>query len=187
MGLTLTELLASVVVLGMVGLLMGGGTMMVKSAYQRTQEKADAEQALAVVAQLMTDEFSNALEVKPGDFNGSNDQNGKIIAPVFQSGNDHQWIRFECADIYAPEGIAGSGIAKAYGTGQSDDHKVPLLAEQFTAGDHYIKFDECVYWKETGCFEVKNLAVYSKQGSMGTSEKKVVRAMDLKVHAINLN
>ena len=35
-----------------------------KNVYQRTQNQADAEQALSLTAQLMTDEFANALEVK---------------------------------------------------------------------------------------------------------------------------
>lgn len=63
-GMTLTELLAAIVILGMIGTVLGGGVMMVKNVYQRTQDQADAEQALSLTAQLMTDEFANALEVK---------------------------------------------------------------------------------------------------------------------------
>lgn len=67
-GMTLTELLAAIVILGMIGTVLGGGVMMVKNVYQRTQEQADAEQALSLTAQLMTDEFANALEVFCRDF-----------------------------------------------------------------------------------------------------------------------
>ena len=45
-GMTLTELLAAIVILGMIGTVLGGGVMMVKNVYQRTQDQADAEQAL---------------------------------------------------------------------------------------------------------------------------------------------
>ena len=41
--MTLTELLAAIVILGMIGTVLGGGVMMVKNVYQRTQEQADAE------------------------------------------------------------------------------------------------------------------------------------------------
>lgn len=48
--MTLTELLAAIVILGMIGTVLGGGVMMVKNVYQRMQDQADAEQALSLTA-----------------------------------------------------------------------------------------------------------------------------------------
>lgn len=75
-GMTLTELLAAIVILGMIGTVLGGGVMMVKNVYQRTQDQADAEQALSLTAQLMTAEFANALEVKNSAGTFRNRRNG---------------------------------------------------------------------------------------------------------------
>lgn len=85
-GMTLTELLAAIVILGMIGTVLGGGVMMVKNVYQRTQEQADAEQALSLTAQLMTDEFANALEVKNS---AGTSATGELVTPLLRSGNSH--------------------------------------------------------------------------------------------------
>lgn len=85
--------LAAVVILGMIGTVLGGGVMMVKNVYQRTQDQADAEQALSLTAQLMTDEFANALEVK--DSNGSS-ETGELVTPLLRSGNSHLWLPLQC-------------------------------------------------------------------------------------------
>ena len=77
--MTLTELLAAIVILGMIGTVLGGGVMMVKNVYQRTQEQADAEQALSLTAQLMTDEFANALEVKNS---AGTSATGELVTPT---------------------------------------------------------------------------------------------------------
>ena len=84
--MTLTELLAAIVILGMIGTVLGGGVMMVKNVYQRTREQADAEQALSLTAQLMTDEFANALEVKNS---AGTSATGELVTPLLRSGNSH--------------------------------------------------------------------------------------------------
>ena len=81
-GMTLTELLAAIVILGMIGTVLGGGVMMVKNVYQRTQDQADAEQALSLTAQLMTDEFANALEVKNS---AGTSETGEMVTPLLRS------------------------------------------------------------------------------------------------------
>ena len=45
------------------------------------RDQADAEQALSLTAQLMTDEFANALEVK--DSNGSS-ETGELVTPLLR-------------------------------------------------------------------------------------------------------
>ena len=94
-GMTLTELLAAIVILGMIGTVLGGGVMMVKNVYQRTQDQADAEQALSLTAQLMTDEFANALEVKNS---AGTSETGEMVTPLLRSGNSHLWLHFSATD-----------------------------------------------------------------------------------------
>ena len=93
--MTLTELLAAIVILGMIGTVLGGGVMMVKNVYQRMQDQADAEQALSLTAQLMTDEFANALEVKNS---AGTSETGEMVTPLLRSGNSHLWLHFSATD-----------------------------------------------------------------------------------------
>lgn len=111
-GMTLTELLAAIVILGMIGTVLGGGVMMVKNVYQRTQDQADAEQALSLTAQLMTDEFANALEVKNS---AGTSETGEMVTPLLRSGNSHLWLHFSATDW------SGTGIEKWYGDYTYDD------------------------------------------------------------------
>lgn len=106
-GMTLTELLAAIVILGMIGTVLGGGVMMVKNVYQRTQEQADAEQALSLTAQLMTDEFANALEVKNS---AGTSATGELVTPLLRSGNSHLWLHFSATDCLARALKNGMGI-----------------------------------------------------------------------------
>lgn len=179
-GMTLTELLAAIVILGMIGTVLGGGVMMVKNVYQRTQDQANAEQALSLTAQLMTDEFANALEVK--DSNGSSGT-GELVTPLLRSGNSHLWLRFSAADWN------GTGIEKWYGdyTYNDADNKIPLLTQAAIPDEYYTAFDGYTYSEETACFTVKNLAVYRKKDTSGTSRKTVVRPINLTVRAVNLD
>ena len=179
-GMTLTELLAAIVILGMIGTVLGGGVMMVKNVYQRTQDQANAEQALSLTAQLMTDEFANALEVK--DSNGSSGT-GELVTPLLRSGNSHLWLRFSAADW------SGTGIEKWYGdyTFNDADNKIPLLTQAAIPDEYYTAFDGYTYSEETACFTVKNLAVYRKKDTSGTSRKAVVRSINLTVRAVNLD
>lgn len=172
-GLTLTELLASVMILGMIGLVLGGGVMMVKSVYQKTQEKANAEQVLSMAAQLMTDEFANALEVK-----GATSGSGTLAEPTFRSGNNHLWVTF------AASSDDGTGIEKWYGEAGRD--RFPLVAQTSAPDGLYTDFDEIRYSEESACFTVINLAVYRKTEE--TAERLPVAELPLlTVRAVNLD
>lgn len=179
-GMTLTELLAAIVILGMIGTVLGGGVMMVKNTYQRTQEQANAEQALAVAAQLMTDEFANALEVKNS---AGSEEAEQVVTPLFRSGNSHLWMRFSATDF------SGTGIEKWYGDYMYNqaDKKVPLLTTATISDQYYIAMDGYTYSEETACFTVENLAIYKKKGTSGTSRKAVVKPINLTVYAVNLD
>ena len=176
-GLTLTELLAAVVVLGMLGLILGGGMMMVKNAYQKTQERADAEQALALTAQLMTDEFANALDVKNSA--GGSEDSQETVAPLIQSGNSHLWLRFDASDV------KGTGIARVYG--EYGGEAVPLMTQEMLSKGYVTAFDSCTYSEENKCFTVNNLSVYRKKDIRGTSRTPLIKPLTLTVYAVNLD
>ena len=179
-GMTLTELLAAIVILGMIGTVLGGGVMMVKNVYQRTQDQADAEQALSLTAQLMTDEFANALEVKNS---AGTSETGEMVTPLLRSGTSHLWLHFSATDW------SGTGIEKWYWDYTYDDayNKIPLLTQAAISDEYYTAFDGYTYSEETACFTVQNLAIYRKKDTMGTSRKAVVKPINLIVRAVNLD
>ena len=107
---------------------------MVKNVYQRTQEQADAEQALSLTAQLMTDEFANALEVKNS---AGTSATGELVTPLLRSGNSHLWLHFSATDW------SGTGIEKWYGDYTYDDayNKISLLTQAAISDEYYTAFD----------------------------------------------
>lgn len=153
---------------------------MVKNVYQRTQEQADAEQALSLTAQLMTDEFANALEVKNS---AGTSATGELVTPLLRSGNSHLWLHFSATDW------SGTGIEKWYGDYTYDDayKKIPLLTQAAISDEYYTAFDGYTYSEEAACFTVQNLAIYRKKDTMGTSRKAVVKPINLIVRAVNLD
>lgn len=154
--------------------------MMVKNVYQRMQDQADAEQALSLTAQLMTDEFANALEVKNS---AGTSETGEMVTPLLRSGNSHLWLHFSATDR------SGTGIEKWYGDYTYDDayNKIPLLTQAAISDEYYTAFDGYTYSEETACFTVQNLAIYRKKDTMGTSRKAVVKPINLIVRAVNLD
>ncbi len=178
-GMTLTELLAAVLLIGMIAMVLGGGIVMVKNVYQRTQERANAEQALAVTAQLMTDEFANALEVRTSSESSFN--------PIFRSGNSYLWMRFGVSSD--GNGVSGTGIEKWYGEYDLGyvSSKTALLTSAAIPDGYCTSFDSYTYSKETACFTIKNLAIYRKKDMQGTSLKPAVEPIDLVVRAVNLS
>ena len=153
---------------------------MVKNVYQRTQDQADAEQALSLTAQLMTDEFASALEVKNS---AGTSETGEMVTPLLRSGNSHLWLHFSATDW------SGTGIEKWYGDYTYDDayNKIPLLTQAAISDEYYTAFDGYTYSEETACFTVQNLAIYRKKDTMGTSRKAVVKPINLIVRAVNLD
>ena len=61
-GMTLTEMLAAVLILSMTATAIGGGVAVVKEAYKKTTQKAEAQQVLATTAELITDVLSQAQD-----------------------------------------------------------------------------------------------------------------------------
>ena len=82
-GMTLTEMLAAVLILSMTATAIGGGVAVVKEAYKKTTQKAEAQQVLATTAELITDVLSQAQEVRTGGTSG----------PEFYNGENGIWMR----------------------------------------------------------------------------------------------
>ena len=164
-AMTLTEMLAAVLILAMTAVAIGGGVVAVKNAYQKTTEKAEAQQVLASTAELMTSEFSAALDEEGGESEGAN--------PKFISGSNGNWIRF----VSSPE----TGICKEY---PDADKEVPLLSAGAMADTFYTDFDSCTF--QDSCFVVKNLAVYYKADTDKQDRTPAARLPELRVRAVNL-
>lgn len=163
-GMTLTEMLAAVLILAMTAVSIGGGVVAVKDAYRKTQEKSEAQQVLAMTAELLTDELSGALDEQDSGTDGWE----------FQSGQNNVWLHLESD----PE----LGICRVY---EGADSKVPLLSSAAMGNLFYTDFDSYIY--SDGCFTVKDLAVYYKTED-GSKEDRVAAASleELTVRAVNL-
>lgn len=169
LGMTLTELLASLLILSMLTLVISGGVMAVKHAYEKVVRRADAEQVLATTVELMTGELSSALDV---DENAEKDT---VESSLFLSGKEHAWIRF-AADLE-------HGICRVYENGTIESG-IPLLSEGAMADRFYTVFESCSYGN--ACFTVKNISVYEKNGSGTGTGTPVAVLPELKVRAVNL-
>ena len=162
-AMTLTEMLASLLIMSMVTLVIAGGVMSVKSAYEKTMDKADAQQVLATTVELMTDELSGAMQEETTG-------TGKV---VFLSGKGSGWIWFG----WDKE----RGICRIPEDGDTESGE-PLLSSGAMAGKFITKFGSLEY--EKACFTVKNIAVYEKAAAESGSPVAVLP--ELKVRAVNL-
>lgn len=164
-GMSLTEMLAALLILSMTALVIGGGVVAVKHAYQKTTEKAEAQQVLATTVELLTDEFSSALEQEDG-----------ADVPRFLSGKAGGWMRF------VSDGQRG--ICRVYTDGGDAHSGVPLLSSGAMADMFYTDFESCTY--ADACFTVKNLAVYYKKDAQNQNRVPAAILPELKVRAVNL-
>ena len=95
-GMTLTEMLAAVLILSMTATAIGGGVAVVKEAYKKTTQKAEAQQVLATTAELITDVLSQAQEVRTGGISG----------PEFFNGENGNWMRLGAVRLFFPHAKA---------------------------------------------------------------------------------
>lgn len=93
-GMTLTEMLAAVLILSMTATAIGGGVAVVKEAYKKTTQKAEAQQVLATTAELITDVLSQAQEVRTGGTSG----------PEFYNGENGIWMRLGAVPYQEADG-----------------------------------------------------------------------------------
>ena len=102
-GMTLTEMLAAVLILSMTATAIGGGVAVVKEAYKKTTQKAEAQQVLATTAELITDVLSQAQEVRTGGTSG----------PEFYNGENGIWMRLGAVPYQEADGTQEENTNKA--------------------------------------------------------------------------
>lgn len=183
-GMTLTEMLAAVLILSMTAVAMAGGVVAVKDAYRKTSEKAEAQQVLASTAELITDFLSDASEVRSAQV--------ETDGPEFFSAETGSWMRLGAVPYRAASGTQEAnknhaGICKIFvDDGGSQTASVPLLSDGGMAGLFYTDFDTAGYTYADGCFTVKNIRVYYKQDAGNPDRTPVAELDSLTVRAVNL-
>lgn len=180
-GMTLTEMLAAVLILSMSAVAMAGGVSAVKEAYRKTTEKAEAQQVLATTAELMTDFLSNAVEVRSGGTGG----------PEFLNGETGTWMRlapvpYHTADATQEETAGPDGICKVYISAGGNETRVPLLSDGAMGSLFYTDFDVQHYTYEDGCFTVEDINVYYKRDTAKTDRVPMAHLDRLVVRAVNM-
>ncbi len=174
-GMTITEMLAAVLILTMTMTAISGGVFVVGKAYKKTTEKAEAQMVLATTVELITDFLSDAQQVQTGSDGG----------PVFYSPEAGAWMRL---------GRSTSGICKIYCAGAEEsgaEASVPIMTEEAMAGIFYTDFaenktDGNLYEYSDGCFTVKNINVYDKTDADNPDRVPVAHLDELVVRAVNL-
>ena len=187
-GMTLTEMLAAVLILSMTAVAVSGGVVVVKDTYKKTTEKAEAQQVLATTVELLTDFLSDASQVKTGNTDG----------PVFLSTETGTWMRLVSAPYKGKsdesETEQAVGICKAYNVGEDGTGtgiKIPLLTEEAMGGIFYTDFAPDVsgsdkYEYSNGYFIVKNINVYYKTDAENPNRVPMAHLDQLVVRAVNL-
>ena len=171
-GMTLTEMLAAVLILAMSAVAVAGGVAAVKNAYRKTTEKAEAQQVLATTVELITDVLSEAQQVRFGGDCG----------PEFFSGETGDWMRLSVVP-YQAAGEEWAGICKEY---LSDDTKVPLLSDGAMGGLFYTSFDVDQYRYADSCFILEDINVYYKRDAANAGREPAAHLDELVVRAVNL-
>ena len=189
-GMTLTEMLAAVLILAMSAVAVAGGVAAVKNAYRKTTEKAEAQQVLATTVELITDVLSEAQQVRSGGDCG----------PEFFSGETGDWMRLSVMPYQAAGGAQASngaqvsnedqisnedraGICKEY---LSDGTRVPLLSDGAMGGLFCTSFDVDQYRYADSCFILEDINVYYKRDVANADRKPAAHLDKLVVRAVNL-
>lgn len=110
-GFTLSETMASVLILILVITIIGGGVVVVKNAYQRITLKANAQTLMSTTITKVTDEFEFAENITEGTDN-----------PYFVSGNSKFKIAFK-------NGTGNEGVLQSYKYGDNTK-TTPLLSSK---------------------------------------------------------
>lgn len=171
-GMTLTEMLAAVLILAMSAVAVAGGVAAVKNAYRKTTEKAEAQQV----------------------------RSGGDCGPEFFSGETGDWMRLSVMPYQAAGGAQASngaqvsnedqisnedraGICKEY---LSDGTKVPLLSDGAMGGLFCTSFDVDQYRYADSCFILEDINVYYKRDVANADCEPAAHLDKLVVRAVNL-
>ena len=165
-GMTLTEMLAAVLILAMSAVAVAGGVAAVKNAYRKTTEKAEAQQV----------------------------RSGGDCGPEFFSGETGDWMRLSVMPYQAAGGAQASngaqvsnedraGICKEY---LSDGTKVPLLSDGAMGGLFCTSFDVDQYRYADSCFILEDINVYYRRDVANADREPAAHLDKLVVRAVNL-
>ena len=162
-GFSLTELLATLVLVGLITLAVAGGIGMVARSYSKVVDRADAEQLLSTIVSRITDELSFAEPYS-------------ATKPVYRP--DNKTVEFVSGLTGMRVRITSGGSAEGstegaaaddsihiyYYVSGADPEDIPLYASKLKER-MTVSFDEIDYNYKKGLFTITNLGVKLKDGT----------------------
>lgn len=158
-GFSLTEMLATVLIMGFVGIIITTGAATVQRVYRKVVAHANAQTALTTTITLMKDQLAFADPKSIGNGSGTGTGFGNSQTIVFQNLNSgEQTITLKPgtasgtatidpnATAGGTNGTTGSGTANrgftlAYSTGTGSGTELPLLSDSAITSDLCVCFD----------------------------------------------
>lgn len=160
-GFTLTETLATVLIMSLVTVAIATGITVVRSTFQKIQDKANGQVLLSTTITNLTDSFGYAKSV----------QSGHVDNPIYLDETNH-WVRITQTK---------DGIAKEYYTEVSrsdtktvlEKSHVELLVSKSAAAGLVNTFTNYRYDFSKGKFTMNGLAIYGKEDAQIGEDGKV--------------
>lgn len=160
-GFTLSETLASLLILALVIVIIGGGVIVVKDAYQRITLKANAQVLMSTAISKVQDELKFAESIDD------------TASPVtFTSGNNNYKLSFENGDG-TKENL---GIMEVYGEGTTAQPVQMLSTKTMTNG--LVPSIEYSYDSTRKLFTA-TVTVKDKDGTVKASQKFNVKPLNV--------
>lgn len=137
-GFSLTEMLATVLIMGFVGIIITTGAATVQRVYRKVVAHANAQTALTTTITLMKDQlaFADPESIGGGSGTETGFENSQTI--VFQNLNSGEQT------ITLNPGTANRGFTLTYsaaGTGTGTNTTLPLLSDSAITSDLCVCFD----------------------------------------------
>ena len=160
---------------------IGGGVAVVKEAYKKTTQKAEAQQVLATTAELITDVYPRHRKCGRAE----------PVVRSFITGKTGSGCALGQCLIRKPTGHRKKirikpGSARIFIADNGQETRVPLLSDGAMAKRFYTDFNVDQYSYEDGCFTVKDINVYYKADAKRSDKVPMAHLDQLTVHAVNL-
>ena len=139
-GFSLTEMLATVLIMGFVGIIITTGAATVQRVYRKVVAHANAQTALTTTITLMKDQlaFADPESIGNASGTGAGFENSQTI--VFQNLNSGE----QTITLNPGNGAANRGFTLTYsaaGTGTGTNTTLPLLSDSAITSDLCVCFD----------------------------------------------
>ena len=137
-GFSLTEMLATVLIMGFVGIIITTGAATVQRVYRKVVAHANAQTALTTTITLMKDQLAFADPESIGDASGTGTGFGNSQTIVFKNLNSGEQT------ITLNPGTANRGFTLTYTTGDgtgTNSTSLPLLSDSAITSDLCVCFD----------------------------------------------